>query len=143
MNIQDFYKKISNQDQDVSLYIMLPGGEFVPEHFHVTEVGKVTKNFIDCGGTKRETSACVLQVWVANDVEHRLKSGKLASIFRMAERMFGPLWDIPVEVEYGSEYISQYPVADVEVTPSGLLMVLGSKKTACLAPDKCGVGGCC
>jgi len=27
----------------------LENGSFVPEHFHVTEVGMVTKNFIDCG----------------------------------------------------------------------------------------------
>ena len=29
----------------------LPDGSLVPSHFHVTEVGKVTKHFIDCGGT--------------------------------------------------------------------------------------------
>jgi hypothetical protein len=28
----------------------LPNGTFVPEYFHVTEVGLITKNFIDCGG---------------------------------------------------------------------------------------------
>lgn len=27
----------------------LPNGSFVPNHFHVTEVGKVSKHFIDCG----------------------------------------------------------------------------------------------
>ena len=31
----------------------LEDGSLVPEHFHVTEVGVVTKNFIDCGGTVR------------------------------------------------------------------------------------------
>ena len=31
----------------------LPSGEYVPEHFHVTEVGLVTKHFIDCGGVER------------------------------------------------------------------------------------------
>ena len=28
----------------------LPNGELVPNHFHVTEVGQITKDFIDCGG---------------------------------------------------------------------------------------------
>ena len=32
----------------------LPNGELVPNHFHVTEVGKITKHFIDCGGTERK-----------------------------------------------------------------------------------------
>ena len=31
----------------------LPDGSLVPSHFHVTEVGKVSKHFIDCGGTLR------------------------------------------------------------------------------------------
>ncbi len=26
----------------------LENGTFVPEHFHVTEVGQIIKNFIDC-----------------------------------------------------------------------------------------------
>ena len=31
----------------------LEDGTFVPEHFHVTEVGQINKKFIDCGGTIR------------------------------------------------------------------------------------------
>jgi len=36
-------------------------------------------------------------------------------------------------------------IGGMEVTPSGLLFYLGTKHTACLAPEKCGVGdaGCC
>ena len=51
----------------------LPNGTFVPEHFHVTEVGLVTKNFIDCGGTVRNETVVNFQLWDANDFEHRLK----------------------------------------------------------------------
>jgi hypothetical protein len=57
---------------DASLHFMLPTGEFVPSHFHVTEVGRVQKSFIDCGGTRREAASCVLQLWTAHDVDHRL-----------------------------------------------------------------------
>ena len=53
----------------------LPNGTFVPEHFHVTEVGLVTKNFIDCGGTVRNETVVNFQLWDANDFEHRLKLG--------------------------------------------------------------------
>ncbi len=36
----------------------LPDNTYLPVHFHVTEVGLVTKHFIDCGGTeRRETVA--------------------------------------------------------------------------------------
>jgi hypothetical protein len=140
MNVQKFNQLLAD-NPDVGLYVMLPGGEFVPEHFHITEVGRVHKQFIDCGGTRRETASCALQVWVANDREHRLNSTKLSKIMEVA----APLLDdaMPLMVEYGSETVSQYLVGDVEVTPKGLLLVLGAKPTECLAPDKCGVTGCC
>ena len=127
------------------LHVMLPGGEFVPAHFHLTEVGRVQKDFIDCGGTVRSTAACVLQVWVADDTDHRLDAGKMAKIIRSADPILKTT-DLPVEVEYDAGVLSQYPLAAVENTPSGLLFHLGSKRTACLAMDKCGVAlpeACC
>ena len=136
---------------DAMLHLMLPSGEFVPAHFHVTEVGRVHKDFIDCGGTTRSTTSCVLQVWVAGDVEHRLSTTRLAGILRLAAPLLGSD-DLPVEVEYEVGVVSQYPVAAAEVTPAGVLLHLGSKHTDCLAPDRCGVGengdcgpssGCC
>jgi hypothetical protein len=129
-------------ETESSLSIKLPSGDFVPPHFHVTEVGLVRKTFIDCGGTRRETAACVLQVWTAHDVDHRLLSTKLAKILKLAKPILGDD-DLLVEVEYGSEYVSQYPVADVQIKEGGLVLTLGSKHTECLAPDKCGVIECC
>ena len=35
----------------------LENGNFVPEHFHVTEVGQITKNFIDCGSHSNRKSS--------------------------------------------------------------------------------------
>ena len=140
MNVQKFnYLLASNPS--AALYIMLPNGEFVPDHFHITEVGRVHKQFIDCGGTRRESFSCALQVWVANDTEHHLNSTKLGQIMKVAAGLVSD--DMPLVVEYGSETVANYPLGDVEVTPKGLLLVLGAKPTACLAPDKCGVEGCC
>ncbi len=134
------------------LHLMLPDGSFVPAHFHVTEVGRVQKDFIDCGGTVRSTTACVLQVWVAEDTDHRLDTTKLAKIVRLAAPLL-KAGDLPVEVEYEYGVVSQYPVSEAEVTPAGVLLHLGTKHTACLAMDLCGVaaaeaacsptGGCC
>lgn len=134
-------KQLLEANSDSSLHIMLPSGEFVPDHFHVTEVGRVQKTFIDCGGTRRESVSCLLQTWTAHDVEHRLVAGKLSMILKLAEKVLGSD-DLPVEVEYGADVASQYAVADVEVTPKGLLFVLVGKQTDCLARDKCGVGEC-
>ena len=126
------------------MHWMLPDGSFVPAHSHITEVGRVQKDFIDCGGTVRSATSCLLQVWVANDTDHRLETNTLASIMAVAEPLLATD-ELPLEVEYEDGVISQYPVAGMEVTPSGLLFSLGTKHTACLAPEKCGVDGtgCC
>lgn len=122
----------------VAMHLMLPDSAFVPAHFHITEVGRVQKDFIDCGGTVRSSVACVMQVWVANDTDHRLDTSRLAQILKMAvPLMQSP--ELPVEIEYEGSVISQYPLVAAEVTPSGILFHLGTKHTGCLAPDRCGV----
>ena len=65
----------------------LPDGTLVPEHFHITEVGLITKNFIDCGGTVRKESVVNFQLLDANDYEHRLKPGKLLNIISLSEKI--------------------------------------------------------
>ena len=50
MKINDV-KEILNKIESVKF--LLPNGDLIPDHFHVTEVGIVTKNFIDCGGVIR------------------------------------------------------------------------------------------
>jgi hypothetical protein len=143
MTVKEFCAALAN-NPNAKMHWMLPDNSFVPAHYHITEVGRVQKDFIDCGGTVRSTTACVLQVWVANDVDHRLESSKLASIMDVAAPLLQSD-ELPVEVEYEEGVISQYPIGGMEVTPSGLLFYLGTKHTACLAPEKCKVGdtGCC
>ena len=58
----------------------LPNGEFVPSHFHVTEVGKVSKHYIDCGGTVRKEEVASFQLWEEKDYNHRLRPKKLLKI---------------------------------------------------------------
>lgn len=125
-------------NQDAALRIMLPSGDFVAEHFHVTEVGRVQKDFIDCGGTVRNDVFCLLQAWTAHDVAHRLTAGKLVGILRLGDRVLGTD-DLPVQVEYGENVSSNFVLCEVEVTPYGLILALVGKRTDCLAPDKCGL----
>jgi len=77
----------------------LPDGKFVPEYFHVTEVGLITKNFIDCGGVVRKETVVNFQLWNANDYEHRLKPQKLIHIIELSEKVLG-IEDFEIEVEY-------------------------------------------
>jgi len=111
----------------------LENGNFVPEHFHVTEVGQITKNFIDCGGVIRTERVVNFQLWNADDFEHRLKPKKLLHIINLSEEKLG-IEDLEIEVEYQSQTIGKY---DLEF--NGNHFVLVNKTTACLAQDACGI----
>ena len=111
----------------------LENGNSVPEHFHVTEVGVITKDFIDCGGTVRHEKVANFQLWDADDYEHRLKAGKLLHIISLSEEVLG-MEDLEIEVEYQAETIGKYDLGH-----DGENFLLLSKKTTCLAMDKCGV----
>jgi hypothetical protein len=130
------------------LHVMLPDRSFVPAHFHVTEVALVRKDFIDCGGTRRSTASCTLQIWVADDVDHRLNAAKLLKILALAQPVL-ETDELSVELEYETSVTAVYPLASIEQTPSGLLFSLALKHTACLAPELClpqlpsADGGCC
>jgi hypothetical protein len=111
----------------------LENGISVPSHFHVTEVGMITKNFIDCGGTVRKENRVSFQLWNANDTDHRLAPQKLSSIISLSEKVLG-LGDEEVEVEYQSDTIGKYGLEY-----NGTDFILTTKQTACLASDKCGI----
>ncbi len=110
----------------------LPDGSFVPEHFHVTEIGMVTKHFIDCGGNIRLEKAVNFQLWDANDYEHRLKPQKLLNIIGLSERKLG-IEDAEIEVEYQSATIGKY---GLEYDGTNFRLI--AKQTACLAKESCG-----
>jgi hypothetical protein len=112
---------------------ILTDGTLVPEHFHVTEVGLITKNFIDCGGTVRKETVVNFQLWDANDFEHRLKPQKLLNIIELSEKVLG-IEDFEIEVEYQAQTIGKY-----DLDFNGNDFVLLDKKTACLAQDQCGI----
>jgi hypothetical protein len=111
----------------------LENGTFVPEHFHVTEVGQITKNFIDCGGVIRHEKVVNFQLWNADDYEHRLKPKKLLHIIRLSEDKLG-IEDSEIEVEYQSNTIGKY-----NLEFNGNTFLLKNKTTACLAQDACGI----
>lgn len=111
----------------------LENGTFVPEHFHVTEVGIVTKRFIDCGGMIRNEKSVNFQLWNADDFEHRLKPAKLLNIIRLSEEKLG-IEDNEIEVEYQNSTIGKY-----DLDFNGKNFILKNKTTACLAQEACGI----
>ena len=116
-----------------TLQFQLPNGQWVPAHFHITEVGHVTRNDIDCGGTQRQENKLNLQLWVASDTEHRLKPDSVLDILQVAEKQLAYA-DMEVEVEYQQSTIGRYSLAF-----DGAAFQLINTQTACLAPDQCGI----
>ncbi|MGJ8696441.1 MAG: DUF6428 family protein [Verrucomicrobiaceae bacterium] len=131
-------KAVLGENLGKRVQLVLPGGEAVPQHFHVTEIGGVRKDFIDCGGTQRVSSCCLIQCWVATDVEHRIVAEKFLGILNLGKKVLAGDF-LPVEVEYEEGVISQYPLKEIEVTYEAVVLRLMTKHTDCLAKEKCGI----
>ena len=128
--------EIKNELKNLSkIAFQLPNETFVPNHFHVTEVGKVTKHFIDCGGIIRLEEVVNFQLWEANDYDHQLHPEKLISIIELSENKIGISSDLEIEVEYQmKETIGKF-----NLDFDGINFVLTSKLTDCLAKENCGI----
>jgi hypothetical protein len=130
MKLSEIKKHLNTAD---SVNFKLENGVRIPDHFHVTEVGVITKQFIDCGGAIRNEKVANFQLWNANDVEHRLKPVKLLNIIRLSEEQLG-IEDLEIEVEYQGATIGKYALGF-----DGTDFILLAKQTACLAEDSCGI----
>lgn len=116
----------------------LPNGELVPKHFHVTEVGKITKAFIDCGGVVRNEEVANFQLWNANDYDHRLHPEKLLNIIELSENVL-KLEDLEIEIEYQTQLEGLDTIGKFGLDFDGTNFLLTNTQTDCLAQDQCGV----
>lgn len=123
-----------------SLTLRLPHAE-VPVCFHVTEIGSVAKDFLDCGGTRRRDAWQQWQIWVGPDTDHRLAAGKLAGILKKADAA-GFDASLPIRIEC-EDPASAAPVAGIYQLAAALrtgdVVVLTAEpvRTTCLAMDLC------
>lgn len=127
MKLLEIKNKLNKLDK---IAFQLMNGELVPNHFHVTEVGKIKKHFIDCSETVRNEELVNFQLWNANDYDHRLHPEKLLSIIELSERILG-IVDLDVEVEYQGDTIRKFGLSF-----NGQNFLLTNKQTDCLAKDK-------
>ncbi|MFY0673994.1 MAG: hypothetical protein JXQ87_11340 [Bacteroidia bacterium] len=130
MKLQEVKKALESVEKVI---FKLPNGKLVPRHFHVTEVGSINKNFIDCGGTLRSESKVSFQLWTSIDIHHRLNAKKLNAIIDLSIEKLG-LANDEIEVEYQGETIGKYGL-DFD----GKYFLLTQKQTDCLAKDNCGI----
>lgn len=135
MNFAEFQQLLESHPGH-GITLALPDGTEAPSHFHITEVGAVSKVFLDCGGKHHAENFCVLQVWVADDYDHRIKAGKLAVILTKARELFDSM-DVPVEFEHETPILSRLPIRTYRVDEEMITFNLAFKKADCLAKDLC------
>jgi hypothetical protein len=123
---------------NASIHIVLPDDDVVLPHYHVTEIGRVQKDFIDCGGTARSTTHCQLQLLVASDVDHRITAGKLAKIFALSEPVLRGD-DLPIVIEHEDCRTIAFPLESFTATDDQINIRLALPHPACLAGDACGL----
>lgn len=135
MNVGEL-KNVLARHSEMTVRFQLPNGQTVPAHAHVTEVARIDKHFVDCGGTLRADAMCRLQTWVHDDLDHRLTAGKLLRILEKAQPIL-KADELEVDVEHELEFISQFPLIGAEPHGSKLQLQLGTRHTACLAMELC------
>ncbi len=124
---------------------VLPNGDYIPAHAHVTEVEHLVRNFIDCGGLTGKEEKVVLQTHVGDDTEHRLQSDRFAKILQLGNRVI-PNADLDVDVEYDCCVVAQYPIAETQLRGQYLDLILKRGRTQCRARERRQAetaAGCC
>ena len=136
MRLQEFKQELEKNKELIGpILIQLKDGTLVPPYYHITEMGVKIKHSIDCGGTLRTTNHVTLQIWTADDFDHRMTIEKLLEIIEKGEKLIGAV-NLDLEIEYQTTTVGIYTL---ESDPEPLTYILVPKKTNCLAPDKCGL----
>ena len=121
-------------------------GTSIPPHFHITEVGLITRSYIDCGGRLGQLHSVNMQIHYGQDTDHRLSKSKFKGILTKSLRALN-LPNVDIEVEYQwNGTIGKFKLGKVLTD-----WVLIPTSTDCLAKDHCGIpqtfeesnSGCC
>ena len=129
MKLSEFKLYLKNAKK---VEFQLPNGNYVPPHFHVTEVGLNSKKFIDCGRNIRNSKKVNFQLWSADDYNHKISPEKLLNIIEISEETF-LLEDLEIEIEFQQSTIG---VFDLDYKNDVFQLV--NKQTDCLDKEKCG-----
>ena len=82
LSLQQLVEALNKADGRIVRF-ELPTTTLLSPHVHVTEVARIDKKFVDCGGTLRTDSSCRLQIYQADDTEHRITAAKFAQILAL------------------------------------------------------------
>jgi hypothetical protein len=143
MTLRDLQDTLEKYPKTFPRFV-LPDGDYIPARAHVTEVGHVVTNFIDCGGMTGEEEKVVLQTHVGDDIDHRLRSDRFSKILQLGARVL-PHGDLDVYVEYDCCVVAQYPIAAARLEGKHLDLILQRDRTQCRARERreAGVADAC
>src|SRR5207247_11460729 len=130
MTLQDLQNTLEANPRRFPRFV-LPDGDYIPTHAHVTEVGYVVRNFIDGGGLTGKEEKVVLQTHVGKDTDHRLRSDRFAKILRLGDRVI-PSADLDVDVEYDCCVVAQYTIVEAAIDCETLNLLFLSGLLPCL-----------
>src|SRR5256886_16217254 len=134
MTLRDLQGALEANPKTLPRFV-LPDGDYVPPHAHVTEVGHVVRKFIDCGGLTGQEEKVVLQTHVGNDTDHRLGSDRFAKILQLGNQVI-PSADLDVDVEYDCCVVAQYSIAEARRQGEHLNLTLQRGRTQCRARER-------
>jgi Family of unknown function (DUF6428) len=134
MTLHDLKETLEKHPNSFSRFV-LPDGDYIPLHAHLTEVSHVVRNFIDCGGMIGKEEKIVLQTHVGDDKEHRLRSDRFAKILQLGNRVIRSV-DLHVDVEYDCCVVAQYPIAATQPEGDYLDLMLQRGRTQCRARER-------
>jgi hypothetical protein len=134
MTLHDLQNALKANPNTLPRFV-LPDGDYIPAHAHVTEVGHVVRNFIDCGGLIGKEEKIVLQTHVGNDTDHRLRSDRFAKILRLGNRVI-PSANLDVDIEHDCCVVAQYPIGETKSDGDYLDIMLRRGRTRCRARER-------
>ena len=135
MSLEVFRQALA-ANPSLGLRFRLPTGGLTPIHLHLTEVARVEKRFIDCGGTVRTEVTARLQLWAADDTDHRVDCAKALQVLSRGAELVGST-ALPLEAEYDFPLLTVFPVLGSVVEGRERIFLLGAKHADCLAPAIC------
>jgi len=134
MTLRDLQETLEKHPSTFPRFV-LPDGNYIAAHAHVTEVTHVVRNFIDCGGVVGKEEKIVLQTHVGDDKEHRLRSDRFARILRLGNRVIRNV-DLRVDVEYDCCVVAHYPIAEARSEGNYVDVMLQRGRTRCRARER-------
>ena len=85
----------------------MASGKKIPSHFHITEIGIIRKQYIDCGGNLRLENLINMQLWYSNDKNHKIEPAKILKIIERSDKLL-KLQDEEIQIEYQQDTICKF-----------------------------------